>query len=91
MPGPEILRAIDVSLLGVLPTFRKRKRSNLSMRVLKQRWVTLKRKMKRALIGASRTRLSVRRTVRTMDLSIWKMMPKMGRDRTTNRSGIKAD
>jgi hypothetical protein len=60
MPGPEILRAIEVSLLGVRPTLRKRKSMNLSKRVLKTLWKRQKENKKKVFIGVTTTRFKNR-------------------------------
>ena len=54
MPGPEILRAIEVSLLGVRPTLRKRNSMNLSKRVLNILCKKQNVNNKKAFIGAQR-------------------------------------
>lgn len=58
MPGPEILRAIEVSLLGVLPTLRKRNNMNLSKRVLNNLCRKQKENKKKVFIGVQTTKFN---------------------------------
>ena len=90
MPGPEILRAIEVSLLGVRPTLRKRNSMNLSKRVLNILCKKQNVNNKKAFIGAQTTRFNDRIIVPKIKRINKYIVPKRGAVLSVNLLGKNA-
>lgn len=90
MPGPEILRAIEVSLLGVRPTLRKRKSMNLSKRVLNNLCIKQKENKNNVLIGVQIIKFNVRIIVPKIKRISKKRVPNKGAVLVFNLLGMKA-